>query len=351
MIDWKDPRRVDDVHFYMVDPHNLDNVIGEINDVIRSGCSLTFGYETDTRASGKIQFLNNNYIDHSWIRVVHEVKEENYKNELGTFVAVSPNEEYHGERTAKSYDMQSTLWTLSNDLCPSHFSIGAGTYALDAFDRICHTCNRDFIHGSGVRNYRYTNTIIYEMGDPYLSDLIDIAKTSENRLEVDGHGRILINPYVTPKYITPTWVLNADDPRSLIRSGSISSSSTAYDISGRAIVTYQSGDDEEIFAFSDVPNDSEFSSAKRGYTMAQLYNVSDMVPATKARAQEMADGYLRDQLSSVVEYTFTSKYFPCMIGETVTFIYKGVSHLCLIKTIDPLNLSDMSMGLTLNEVA
>lgn len=62
MIDWKDPRRVDNIHLYMVDPHNLDDVIGEIKDVTLSGCSLTFGYDTDTRASGKIQFLDENYI-------------------------------------------------------------------------------------------------------------------------------------------------------------------------------------------------------------------------------------------------------------------------------------------------
>lgn len=351
MIDWKDPRRVDNIHLYMVDPHNLDDVIGEIKDVTLSGCSLTFGYDTDTRASGKIQFLDENYIKNSWIRIVHEVKKEGYKKELGTFVAVSPGKEFHGERNSYTYDLQSVLWTLSKDRCPSHFSIGAGSYALDVFDRICHTCNRAYIHGSGVKNYRYTETVIYEMGDPYLDDIKDVANISGNRLEVDGHGRILINPFVSPRYITPTWTLNADDERSLVQSASISSSSTAYDISGRAIVTYQKGDDEEIFAYSDVSNDSDFSTAKRGYTMAELYSVSDMVPATKARAQELADEYLRNQLSSVVEYSMTSKYFPCMVGETLTFIYKGEAHLCLIKTIDPINLSDMTMGLTLSEVA
>jgi hypothetical protein len=348
MIDWKDPTREDVLHFLMVDPHNLDIIRGELKNVILEDSSLTEGYFTDTRKSGKLTFLKENYIANSWIRVVHEVPAANYRNELGTFVAVSPGGTTAQGADKQTFDLHSMLWTMEEDRCPNHFAIGEGAYALDAFDRICDNCGRPYVHSAGVNNYRYTSSKIYEMGDPFLSDLLDICETSRNRLDVDGHGRITISKYVSPRYITATWDLNYDDPRSMIKSEGIETSSSDYDTPNRSIVVYQN-DNVEIYAYADAPSSYIFSSAQRGYVMAAVQNISDLSPATKIHAQAVASQMLEEGMTGVTQYKLETMYFPGHEGETVNLTFDGETHHCLIQYIDPINLHDMTMQLTLRE--
>jgi hypothetical protein len=348
-MNWKDQNRIDEFHFLMVDPHNLDVVRGELSNVKLEDCSITQGYETDTRISGKVSLLSGSYIMNSWIRIVHEVRKENYRNELGTFIPINPASKTSSGAKIDSYDLQSVLWALKSDLCPFHFSIGAGAYALDAFDRICDNCGRAYIHAAGVNNYRYTTSKVYEMGDSYLDDLFDICSASGNRLDVDGHGRITISKYTSPRYITASWDLDYDDPKSMITSDGIETSSTDYDTPNRAIVIYQN-DNVEIYAYADAPSRYIFSSAQRGYVTASVHQVSDMSPATKLNAQAMANRYLEEGLTGVTEYKLTALYFPAKAGETLNLTFGGNTHHCLIKSIDPINLKSMTMGLTLKEV-
>lgn len=348
-MNWKDQERTDDFQFLMVDPHNLDIVRGELNDIKLEDCSITQGYETDTRIAGKMAILSRNYIMNSWIRIVHEVSKEGYRNELGTFIPVNPSSKTSTGAKIDTYDLQSVLWAMKSDLCPSHFAIGTGAYALDAFDRICDNCGRPYIHLAGVNNYRYTTSKIYEMGDPYLDDLFDICDVSGNRLDVDGHGRITIGKYTNPRYITPSWDLDYDDPKSMIVNDGIETSSTDYDTPNRAIVIYQN-DNVEIYAYADAPSKYIFSSSQRGYIMAEVHQVNDMSPATAMNAQTLASQYLEEGLTGVTEYKLTSLYFPAHAGETLNLTFDGNTHHCLIKSIDPINLKEMTMGLTLKEV-
>lgn len=348
-MNWKDQRREDVFHFLMVDPHNLDVIRGEIDNIILSDCSLTYGYDTDTRVSGKVKFLEENFIENSWIRIVHEVRKENYFNELGTFIAVNPSVKTINGTNEVTYDLQSVLWTLKSDLCPYHFAIGQGAYSLDAFDRVCDTCHRPFVHKATAVDYIYTSSKVYEMGSSYLDILFDISNISGNRVEVDGHGRITIEGYSNPAYLATSWDLNADDSRSVIINEGISKSSTDYDTPNRAIIIYQNND-TEIYAYSDAPSEFKFSQSQRGYVMAEVYQMNDMSPATKERAQTLSEQYLEENLTGVTEYSLTSAYFPAKPGETLNLTYGGANHHCLITAIDSVNLKEMTMDLTVKEV-
>lgn len=348
-IDWKDASRVDAIHVMMVDPHNLDTIRGELSNVILDGCSITQGYNTDTRISGKVKVLDSNYIQGSWLRINHEVPAAGYKNELGTFVVTKPSDSWDTGAHTTEYELQSTLWTMSKDLCPYHYSIGAGAFALDAFDRICQVTGHAFVHLAGANNTRYSDAKVYEMGGNYLSMLFDICDASNNRLDVDGHGRVTVEKYVNPREKTPAWELDCDDPQTLVLAESITRDSSEADAAGRSIVTYSSND-VDIFASADATSSSPYSAAQRGYTLASLHQVSDMSPATKTRAQELADEYLKTDMQSTVEWKVSALYFPCRIGETLNFVIDGVRHFCLIKSIDPIDLSKMTLTLTLKEL-
>lgn len=346
-IDWADPRREDVFRFVMVDPNNLNLAYGELDDVLLDETSLRYGYYTDTRASGEINFLEGNYVPGSWIRVIHEVPAANYQKELGTFIPVSPSSQIKGEAVVQSRVLQSALWGIKDDLAPNHFSIAKNGKAIDAFQKACSICGREYVI-DGAGDYKYTTAKSYEIGESYLSILFDIADRGQNRLDVDGHGHIVLRGYINPANATPVWTLDVDDPRSIIRDGSLTMTSTINEVANKTIVLYTNGK-KEISAFAELPADSEYSRGARGYTIAELYSVNSLSPAKTSTARSMAERYLKTNEKSI-QWQMDTLYFPCECGDTVNLLIGGELHVCMIQTIDPLNLATMTMSLVLKEL-
>lgn len=336
-----------EIRALMIDPHNLDIVRGELEHLILSGCSISYGYYTDTRMSAKISTLGSNYIPGSWIRIL--AKTDDQELELGTFVVDGkPEITYKDGEAEYSYSLQSVLWALSEDFCLWHYSIGAGAYALDAFKHICKIVDKSNLKLPGAKNYRYSAAKVYEVGESFLSMLHDLCRTSGNRLDVDGHGRITIAPYFLPGQISSKYTIDSDDPETMLLAGTISRSVSNDSVPGRALVIYTSGENE-IAAYAQQLPTSEYSSDFRGYMITKKYNVSDLAPATYARAQELAKSYL-DQAAETVQVKCSALYFPCSPGECIDLVLFGEKRKYMIQSIDPLNLETMIMGLTLKEV-
>ena len=341
MIDWADPKRTDVIHCQMVDPNNLDEVYGDIDDVQLGSTPVTFGYYTDTRYSSKIVFLKgNNYVENMWIRIVHEVPKEGYVNELGTFIPVSPNTNYNGAVT-QSFDLQSPLWALNSDLCTSVFSIGNGASFVKAFQRACDNCNRPYLL-QNPNDFIAQKAVVFEAGTSYLQILMDIADATNNRVDLDGHGRILLSPLADLRYLSPSWELDVDDPRSMVIEGSVKMEPESDEVPNRTIVV-----NGNYIGVADLPDGAEYSAAQRGYIKAQKYSGTGIKSNSAAKA--MAQAYL-DGFSKVTQWSLSTLYFPCKCGENVTFKIDGVKHLCMIQSIDPIDLETMTQKLTLREV-
>lgn len=335
-----------EVHVYMVDPHNLDLIRGELENLILQNSSISYGYYTDTRTSAKISTFGSNYIEGSWLRIV--LKNGEKERELGTYIVEGVPEitEQNGGRVYQ-YDLQSVLWGLSDDACLWHFAIGIGAHVLDVFKKICQTVDKKYLIGAGARDYIYSASKIFEAGESYLSFLFDICEASGNRLGVDGHGRITIHPYTEPSRLTPAWDLDVDaEDTPLLNSAMVES--TTDDVPGRVLVTHSSNN-QEILAYAQQPSKSKYSSDFRGYMKTEKVQVSDMQPATYARAQQIANEKLRSKMA-VTTLKCSALYFPCECGQAVYLTRSGDRKKYLIQSIDPLNLKDLTMGLTLREV-
>ena len=346
-IDWKNQRRKDKISAVMVDPHNLDSTRGELENLILEGSSISYSYDADTRVTAKLKTFGSNYIPGSWIRIIHSVGNE-YKNELGTFVLQNnPGYTYENNQTIYEYTLQSVLWGLSNDYTSSHFSIGEGAYSLAVFDKICSICEKTGVHNPGTRNYRYNNSKVYPIGDSYLSFLFDICDSSNNRLDVDGHGRITISPYIVPSEISPAWEVDSLDENTLLISDAIDFSSSSENVPGRAIVIYTNGD-AEMSATADVPMSSQFSFEQRGYTIAKTYQINDLENPTKTQLSKMAENYLNEsQMINEINPSFL--YFPCKCGETINLTIDHKQKKWMIYSVD-LDLETMHINTTLKEV-
>ena len=342
MIDWADPKRTDVIHFQMVDPNDLDSVYGDIEDVQLGSSSITYGYYTDTRYSSKIVFLRgNNYVKNMWIRIIHEVPAEGFSEELGTFVPTSPNVQYGGAVT-ESYDLQSPLWSLKDDLCPAVYSIGKGASFVRAWSNILDSCGRPYIL-QNPNNFNAAKAVVYEAGTSFLDILNDICGNTSNRMDIDGHGRIILEPLPEHQSVSPSWELDTDDPRSVIINGSVKMEPNSEEIPNRTIVVQ-----DKYVGVADLPEGAEYSAAQRGYIKAQKYSGSGL--NSTAAAQSLAQAYL-DGFSKITQWTMQTMYFPAKCGENVYFKIDGVKHLCMIQSIDPVELDTMTMKLTLREVS
>src|SRR3712207_6045789 len=239
MIDWMDPRIEHEWRFLQIDPHNLDVVRGELRGVALDGCSLTFGFETETRASAKIKVVEGDYIPGSWIRIIDTVPGTGYREEAGTFIVsgVSGDTVETGLH-AVSYELQSVLWALKEDYCGGHWTVGQGASALTAMRDVAEGCEKSFVAKAGASDYRYGSTKVYDLGASYLSILQDICTASGNYLSVDGHGQITAEKYVRPEQRGVRWDLDATSDRSVILDSGIETNTSLYDMQSRAIVTY-----------------------------------------------------------------------------------------------------------------
>ena len=341
MIDWKDPKRTDVIRCYMVDPNNLDEDYGEIEDVQLGSSPITYGYYTDTRYSSQITFLrDNNYLERTWIRIVHEVPADGYTNELGTFVPVSPSTNYGGAGTM-SLNLQSPLWAISNDFTTAAYTISKGTSLVKAFQNVCNTLHRAYVLNA-PNDYLAGSAIVYEPGTSYLSILFDIANNSNNRVDLDGHGRITLDPAVSFQDKSAVMDLDADDPRSIIIANTLKMETESDEIPNRVIVI-----DESYSGYADLPDGSEYSAAQRGYVKAEKYSGSGITSNAQAKtlAQTLLNNYTK-----VTHWTMQTLYFPAKCGDTVYFIIDGQKHLCMIQNIDPINLQTMTMSITVREV-
>lgn len=341
MIDWRDPARRDEIRFQMVDPNDLDTVYGDLTDVQLGSSDITYGYYTDTRYCSSIKFLkSSNYIENAWVRIIHEVPSEDYSNELGTFIPSSPSEERKGA-VIVTLDLQSPLWGLKDDMFTSKFSVGKKTSILSAMKRVMEGANRPYLlnHPNDVTT---SKAIVYDVGETKLKVLHDLANQSGNRLNLDGHGRIIIEPAPDHANITPQWTLDYDDPRSMIIEGTLKMESEIVDLPSRAIVV--NGDS---IGYADLSDGVSYSAHQRGYVKAQKYEDKSADTAAKARAS--ARRYLNRATKAVV-WSMDTLYFPCECGDNVNFILDGEKHVCMVQSIDPLRLKTMTMGLTLREV-
>lgn len=341
MIDWRDPARRDVIRFQMVDPNDLDRIYGDLTDVQLGSSSITYGYYTDTRYSSGISFLkSNNYVENAWVRIIHDVPAADYSVELGTFVPSSPSETRKGAVVVK-LSLQSPLWALKDDLLTAKFSVGKGASLLAAIRRVMEGANRPYLLNN-PNDTTASNAIVYDVGESKLKILHDLCDQSGNRVDIDGHGRLLIEPVPDRASLTPTWTLDYDDPRGMIIEGSLKMESEIDDLPSRAIVV-----NGNSIGFADLPDGVSYSAHQRGYIKAEKYE--DKTANSTARAEESARRFL-DSATKAVVWSMDALYFPCAPGENVNFILDGVKHVCMIQSVDPLKLDTMTMGLTLREV-
>lgn len=357
MMDWHDLTRTGEVTVEHVSPNNLDATMGRLEGVDLGGSSLSWGYYADTRTTGKLRVVGDGWQRGSMLRVTYRIPEWGWQRELGTYIVT--NDSASREHGAWTYDLdlQSVLYGLSTDLLVRPWAIAKNAMALTAARQIVAAAGRELV-ADGANDYRLKSAKVIETGTSRLSALFALADMANDRLDVDGHGRVTLSPYVAPAAKVPTLSVDLADPRGVALDG-LTRSTDWLQMPNVAAVQYtynDGGKQREIVASASVSASAHQSQSARGYTVTDLHQLTEMSPATAQRAQQLAAQYLANDATEHVEWSLTTTYLPISAGDVVELVvhdgmadYRG-RRRCLVKTCE-LDLGTMTMALTLKETA
>lgn len=357
MIDWTDLTRRGELTVTMVNPTNLDVTMGELDGVDLSGSSISYGYYADTRVTGKLLVVGDGWQRGSWLRIGYRIPEWDWSTELGTFIVTNDSASRENGAWTYELDLQSALYGLSTDLLVRPWAIARNAMVLTAI-RQCVTGGGGSIVTDGATDCQMKSAKVVETGTSRLSALYALAEIANDRIDVDGHGRVTVSPYVAPANRAASLTIDLADRRGVAMDGITRTTDWLQMPTVAAIhYTYDAGGkQQEINASATVAATAHQSYANRGYTVTDMHQVDEMAPATAARAQQLAEQFLANDAIEHVEWGVTTTYLPIKAGDVVELIvhdgmtdYRG-NRKCLVKTCE-LDLATMEMKLTLKETA
>lgn len=379
-IDWRDQTHRHRVLYQMVSQTNLDDVWGELEGVDPSGSSIEAAYYTDTRTSGKLKVYGEGWVRGSFIRIIDEIPDLNYRNVLGTYIVTNDDAQLEGGMWCYELELHSMLKGLSEDRLTQPWAIAKGASALD--------CLKGVLLGSGMHSMRKvlgvldkpsdahvevddslaedvraTTAQIMQAGRSRLECLFALASMSHNRIDVDPYGHIVVSRRVNPGNKSPKFRIDLEDERGVSMYGTLSRSSDWLELPNVVAIehkyTDKSGEKSEqrtIYGEARLSSSHARSTAKRGYSVVSFESAKEMAPKTPQRAHEMAKQRLNEQSTELVEWELQTVYLPIWEGDVVELVvhdgeksYQGVRK-CLVKRVE-IELQYMTMRLTLKETA
>lgn len=365
-LDWTDAAKVNRVRVLMVDPRDVNRVLGELRGVNLSGSSLDAGYYSDTRTSGKLAVRGDGWIRGSLLRIVHEIPEWRYSNILGTYIVTDDGARRVG---AWDYDMtlQSRLYGLSTDKLNAPWTIAANAYAETAMRQII--AGAEYYDLVGAPNvYRFKGAQVMDTGTSRLSALFALTNASTSRLDVTPSGDVLVEPYVAPRYRTPKLRIDLRSSRG-VASGSLTRTTNWLSMPDEVVVSYKwtetsSGGQgssqtiqREVHGSATVWQLAHQHRSNRGYRVTDHIEVRDLQPPTALRAQQLAREYLERDSNENIEWQLETIYLPLWEGDVVELYvpdgqegYTGLRK-CLVKSVSLSLNGAMPMKLTLKETS
>ena len=356
MTMWANTEHTWEVTVDVVDPNNLENVRGQLRDVDLSQCSVTEGFDTDSRVQARIgtsvrEFEDDGYIDKSRLRLTLAVPEWGWSRELVTGYVTDTELTLSQGFVNRRYTTDSVMWALGKDLIPWNVVCAKGQSMMEVTRWWLNVARMPFIE-YGPNDKRYGEAKSYEIGDSLLSTLFDM-NDGLNRLDMDGHGRVVIHPKPDPRAMSPIMTLDASDPLTLICSDLVRTSDE-WDTVSRVIVTASGeGNGKErntIAGYADAQPDWPSAPQIRGYNIGkkESYDGASEHPAIQ-ELTDVARQKLWDEQATSITWTFTTLFCDLHIGDIVRLIPFSYERKCLITSVQT-DLKDMTQKITCKEI-
>ena len=357
-FDWRDTARTDIVRVWSVQPSTLET-IGEVTGIDLAASSLSAGYFTDTRTSGKLAIFGNGPAKNQWVRITHEIPEWNFKETLGTYLVKDERfERDHGE-WKRTLELQSTLYGLSTNLAHQPWALSEGASCLNAIRQLLKSCGSKYVE-SNPADAAVTQTFVMESGKSQLERLYDLCSRSGNRLDCNRNGYVSVSHYVNPAIKPACFTFDLADPRGIVED-KLTMNDTSLTRPTESVVRYKWTEGHESKKKGTHKTEKEAigtayaggsqSADSRGFVVTDWTDVTD---EHHEDLNELAKRSLARLSPDRIEWTLNTTYLPIWEGDVVNLVLKdgpvGYSgtRKCVVKSID-IDLRYCAMNLTLKE--
>ena len=303
MIDWS-KSVANDYEYDIIDPHDLDSVVSVI-DGVKPGGKLTEGWRTDYRQSARLDLDGAEVPLDSMVRVWHIAAQggETVRTPLATLIPKPMDATYELGRKHGSVDLYSSMYRMGMDRAASDIGVASGTDAVGWFTALVEGAGGVAYVAPGMSG-AFGSSHVWECGDSRLSELHRCAKCCGGRVDVDGWGRIVLEPYQAPRSMTPQGILPATmiEPGVKVDPG---------DLCNRVICSYESGD-VRYFSHADLSVAHPWSWQRLGYVASKTISAPTMEEGADVQAalDQAASDAIAEVAASTATWSATSLYSP-----------------------------------------
>lgn len=305
--------------YELIDPFLLDQSFGFLNDV--TGGKVTESYRGDYRATASIdidgEFPDARYLIRIWR--VEEGESEQVRTMLGTFTQGKPSIRYINGRKIGSIPLYSSMYRLGLDLVAYPRTYAAGTEIIPLFESIVkESGSTPWVHPGFISGAMFGSETVWEGGETTLSMCHKCANALGAMVGVDSLGRITLEPYQPPAYLSDSFAINSYSADIVCEGVGI----TTADWCNYAVVT-ATVDEVEYVGTATVDVNNPLHPKRIGYWKADYSTMSDPPASDVQAVVELAAKTKLAELSNAPNiYSAEMLYCNITCGEVGTFWYK-----------------------------
>jgi hypothetical protein len=316
--------------FELVPPNRLGDSYGYLDNVDPSSVTITEGYYTDTRVQAKLTYYGENPHRQAYIRIIATDTVSGYPEELGTFIPTSDDVTMEGSIVKTTLSLESVLYGISMQKLQREWVCSTGTYAYtNLVNILVKKCGMSLDgsnfrfavnkHGRdvGSNDVKFDQDALKGAGSSILELMYGICNATNNRLDVDGHGRVLWYKYIAPSERVSTFTITLNSPDSIVLDG-VTRSSNYLEMASQVTVHATkagTGDAEDEEITQTVTATGRLGLDQRGYIVGKYYDVSELDPFTWQKANTLAQEHLKASQNENMEWQLTMEYMPIYTGD------------------------------------
>lgn len=365
-MDWTNTGYSYHIDVHVVSPVNVDDTQGSLSGVVLNGTSITENYNSDSRIQGKVTTVvkegtSDGYIENGRLRIIATILEHGWTEELMTGYVSDVAETTQNGYTKRVYTIEGSLWGLIDHKTNSPIVIGHGARLVYTWRQILGRLTRMQFDTTGALDYRFTTTTVYEVGTS-LHTLLSELSSGYDRMNNNGHGRIVLSKYVAPSKQQTSRALDWRDSRGLILYP-IERRSSKWEIPGRAVVTTTKSVttngktvQKTLVGYYDAPGSNKYSLGARGWlkTIVNSYSGASSDPDS-AELNAVAKRNWKAAQNEGNEWGYESVFANYHAGEVVNFVHpeansNGMAIAKALITNVSTDLEHWTQSLTLLEV-
>lgn len=352
--DWGSTELVHRLRVEMTDAVDRSSTLG-IMDAVSDSATVTMDITTDTIGQASLEFIDwSQWIENSWIRIVHEVPANNFRENLGTFFVFNEGTSWKYGANAASPTLYSSLKTLTMDSLPHAIFIGEGAPISRVIGAILSPAFIRYNIDATCGEYYYTSTYVIDAGTTRMEALKQVVADVDWEYRLNGDSSITFTKF--QPYATRSWAMALDSHSrdSVIEENTIKPEDSKRSVPGRAIVIWKGDnqEDEPVTAYADVDFTNAASPQRRGYIVSEVHELSDLSgDRTPENALIYARNFLAKDSTPTKRWSLTTLWLPLHVGDCIMFRAPtdDVFKLNLVENIE-YDLSKWKLKLTLREV-